>query len=105
MVVGKPSQECVKFLIGKTGWQALSVSAKAEAVAFVREAALQIWKSDRAKRANMLAKLPIGPRAKCQEVLDSLAYEMEERAAIRQYDGGASKSEAERITRADYGVI
>jgi hypothetical protein len=96
MVTGKPSQECVKFLTGKTGWQALSVSAKAEAVVAVREAALMISKSDKAKRANMLAKLPIGPRVIVSILLDSLAYEAEKRAAIREHDGGASKSEAER---------
>lgn len=68
------------------------------------DAAFQLLRAPHADRPAMLARVPIEAREAVQERLDVLRVEMQERAAIREYDGGMTRAEAERLTRLDYGV-
>lgn len=70
----------------------------------VIDAALQLLRAPHADRPAMLARVPEFAREAVLERLDMLRIEMEERAAIREYDGGMTREEAERLTRLDYGV-
>jgi hypothetical protein len=70
----------------------------------ILDAALQLLRAPHADRPAMLARVPEFARADVQERLEALRMEMEERAAIREYDGEMTRAEAERLTRLDYGV-
>jgi hypothetical protein len=70
----------------------------------ILDAALQLLRAPKDKRAAMLERVPIEARAAVQDRLEILQMEMEERAAIREYDGEMTRAEAERLTRLDYGV-
>ena len=71
----------------------------------VIDAALQLLRAPHADRPAMLARVPEFAREAVLERLDMLRIEMEERAAIREFDGGMTREEAERLTRIDYGVV
>ena len=70
----------------------------------VIDAAWQILRAPHADRPAMLARVPAFANVAVQEHLDVLRMEMEERAAIREFDGEMTRAEAERLTRLDYGV-
>jgi hypothetical protein len=70
----------------------------------IEDAAQQLLRAPHTDRPAMLARVPEFARADVQSRLDDLRMEMEERAAIREYDGEISRAEAERLTRLDYGV-
>jgi len=70
----------------------------------ILDAALQLLRAPKDKRAAMLERVPAGARRLVSERLEILRMEMEERAAIREFDGEMTRAEAERLTRLDYGV-
>lgn len=70
----------------------------------ILDAALQLLRAPHVDRPTMLARVPIEAREAVAEQLEALRMEMEERAAIREYDGEMTRAEAERLTRLDYGV-
>lgn len=70
----------------------------------ILDAALQLLRAPKDRRAAMLARVPIEARQAVQDRLEILRMEMEERAAIREYEGEMTRAEAERLTRLDYGV-
>jgi hypothetical protein len=70
----------------------------------ILDAALQLLRAPKDKRAAMLERVPIEARGAVTDQLESLRIAMEERAAIREFDGEMTRAEAERLTRLDYGV-
>jgi hypothetical protein len=70
----------------------------------ILDAALQLLRAPKDRRAAMLERVPIEARRAVAEQLESLRMEMEERAAIREFDGEMSRDEAEQLTRRDYGA-
>jgi hypothetical protein len=70
----------------------------------ILDAALQLLRAPRGDRAAMLLRVPYEARGAVAAQLESLRMDMEERAAIREYDGEMSRAEAEAATRRDYGV-
>lgn len=70
----------------------------------ILDAALQLLRAPHGDRPAMLERVPYEARGLVQGRLDDLRMEMEERAAIREYDGEMTRAEAEAATRRDYGA-
>ena len=68
----------------------------------ILDAALQLLRAPPGDRATMLLRVPYEARDPVRDKLDDILMQMEERAAIREYDGEMSRAEAERLTRLDY---
>jgi hypothetical protein len=70
----------------------------------ILDAAMQLLRAPPADRFEMLLRVPYEARDLVRDKLDDLRMEMEERAAIREYDGEMTRAEAERLTRLDYAI-
>lgn len=114
MSLPAPDQIVRSALTGKMAWDNCGADIRAQCHPYMREAAIAaLDERDARQRDRMLDRIPIGIRQEVDAMirdikqarmtpLDMVRDVLEERYAIREFDGGMTRKDADALTRAEW---